>query len=74
MPEASVRGIFFKQRQEYSISEPMKHLFGMFPSSCYTLYSNTLRSITVTQPFDPSKQQLKAEVVIHLVVHSTYKI
>lgn len=62
MPGASVREIFLSKEKKYNISEPMKHLFGMFPSSCYTLYSNTVLSIIVTQPFYLSKQELTAEV------------
>lgn len=62
MPGASVREIFLSKEKKYNISEPMKHLFGMFPSSCYMLYSNTVLSIIVTQPFYLSKQELTGEV------------
>lgn len=40
------RNFFLSREKKCNISEPIKHLFGMFPASCSMFYSNTGPSIS----------------------------
>lgn len=62
MPRAGVKGICLSREEKDKISDPMKHLFGMFPSSCYTPHWSAAPSITAPQPLDPNKQQFTAQL------------
>lgn len=55
------KNFFFKQTEE-TVFQNLWSISGMFLSICYMLYSNTVPSITGSHPFDPSNQQLTAEV------------